>query len=438
MYTHLSLLYKIFEEHSVVCTDTRNIKKGSIFFALKGSSFNGNEFALKALEGGSSYAVIDEDEYKKDDRFLVVPDVLEVLQSLANYHRRMLNIPVIGITGSNGKTTTKELIASVLSKKYNILATKGNLNNHIGVPLTLLSLTKQHEMAIIEMGANHVGEIADLSAIAEPNYGIITNIGRAHLEGFGGVEGIIKGKTELYSFIRKNNGILFVNACNDVLMKHASEIKSILYGDLDEVDTSGQLVAADPYLHVRWKNKSEAIPLIRKEVVSTKLIGKYNFENIIAAACIGNHFGVEDKLIKEAIENYSPDNSRSQVITKGTNQIILDAYNANPTSMRAAIENFAGINWKNKVLILGDMLELGSESAVEHQNIVSLIEEKGLKNVILIGRLFAASKAAAETQKFESTEKALHWLSKNPIKNSSILIKGSRGLKLEQILEAIS
>ncbi len=437
MFTHLSILYKIFEQHPIVCTDTRDIKKGSIFFALKGTSFNGNEFAKKALESGCSYAVIDEEKYQKDDRFLLVPDVLELLQGLANYHRRMLNIPVIAITGSNGKTTTKELIASVLGKKHKTLATKGNLNNHIGVPLTLLSITKQHEMAVVEMGANHVGEIEDLCAIAEPNYGIITNIGRAHLEGFGGFEGVIKAKTELYSFIKKTNGVLFVNAGNELLMKHAEGIKNILYGDLDNVDTSGMLVAADPFLHIRWKNKTEVTPLIRKEVVSTKLIGNYNFENILAAACIGNHFNVPEKQIAEALENYSPDNSRSQVIEKGSNKIILDAYNANPTSMRAAIENFAGMNWPNKILVLGDMLELGTESAKEHQAIIDLLKQKEFSKIILVGKLFCAVNNTINAECFESTEKASEWFRKNAPKNSSLLIKGSRGIKLEKILEVI-
>ena len=434
MFTHLSLLYKIFEQHPVVCTDTRDIKKGSLFFALKGASFNGNTFAAKALESGCSYAVIDEEKYKKDDRILLVPDVLEILQALANYHRRMLNTPVIGITGSNGKTTTKELIAAVLSKKYKILATKGNLNNHIGVPLTLLSLTKQHEMAVIEMGANHIGEIADLCIIAEPNYGIITNIGRAHLEGFGSVEGVVKAKTELYQFIKKTNGILFVNAGNELLMKHAAEIKNILYGELDDIDTDGQLVDADPFLKIRWKNKNEAVPLIRKEIVATKLIGKYNFENIIASACIGNHFNVEEKLIKEALENYSPDNSRSQVIVKGSNKIILDAYNANPTSMKAAIENFAEIKWPNKILIVGDMLELGTESEQEHQVIVELIKQKGFMHVILVGKLFSSVINSINATCFDTSDKVSEWFKANPLKNSSVLIKGSRGTKLEKIL----
>jgi len=437
MFTPISLLYKIFEAHPVICTDTRDIKKGSIFFALKGANFNGNAFAAQALKEGCAYAVIDEDKYADGKEFLFVPDVLETLQALANFHRRMLKTPVIGITGSNGKTTTKELISAVLSKRYNTLATKGNLNNHIGVPLTLLTLTNFHEVAVIEMGANHVGEIAELCDIAEPDYGIVTNIGRAHLEGFGGPEGVVKAKSELYQFMKKKNGLVFVNAEDQLLMKQSAGCRLEKYGTTNQSEVQGSLVKADPFVKMRWRRTETVMPLIDRPLVNTQLVGKYNFENILAAACIGAHFGVDEHSINEALESYVPTNSRSQVIEKGTNKILLDAYNANPTSMGAAIRNFADMDWPNKILILGDMLELGEDTSKEHSAILDLLKEKKFMNVILVGSNFCSLKNKANANCFETVEQAVEHIKLNPLQQSSILIKGSRGIRLEKALEVL-
>ena len=437
MFTPLALLYKIFEQHPVVCTDTRNIKKDAIFFALKGENFNGNSFAEQAISSGCAYAVVDEEKYVKDKRFLFVPNVLDIMQSLANYHRRMLNTPVIAITGSNGKTTTKELICAALAKKYNTLGTKGNLNNHIGVPLTLLSLTKEHEMAVIEMGANHVGEIAELCTIAEPDYGIITNIGRAHLEGFGGPEGVIKAKSELYAYIKQKNGLLFVNAENELLVKLSGGSRVLTYGTTNQVNVQGTIVKADPFVKMRWKRKETLTPLIDRHLVSTHLAGRYNFENILAAASIASYFGVDEQKLNEAIEGYTPSNSRSQLIEKGSNKILLDAYNANPTSMKAAIENFDEIKWSNKVLILGDMLELGDETAREHQAIVDLVRNKGFDRVFLVGQYFKSVNNSISAAQFESIDALCEHIKKNPLINSSLLVKGSRGVKLERVLDVL-
>ncbi|MBI2269423.1 MAG: UDP-N-acetylmuramoyl-tripeptide--D-alanyl-D-alanine ligase [Bacteroidetes bacterium] len=438
MFTPIALLYKIFEQHPVVCTDTRDIKKETLFFALKGANFNGNTFAEQAVKGGCAYAIVDEEQYVKGKQFLFVPDVLETLQALANYHRRMLNTPVIAITGSNGKTTTKELISLALSKKYNTLSTKGNLNNHIGVPLTLLTLTNTHEMAVIEMGANHIGEIAGLCAIAEPDYGIITNIGRAHLEGFGGPEGVIKAKSELYDYIKKKNGLLFVNADNDLLVKQAAGNRVLLYGTTNQVNVQGTLVKADPFVKMRWKRTETITPLIDRQLLNTHLAGRYNFENILAAACIASHFGVDEQKINEALEGYVPSNSRSQLIEKGTNKIILDAYNANPTSMKAAIENFSELNWPEKILILGEMLELGNETVGEHQAIIDLVKDKEFKKVYLVGKNFKKVNNTVSAQLFETADDLCVYFKEYPLKNASILVKGSRGVKLEKVVEVIN
>ncbi len=438
MFTPTTLLYKIFEEHPLVCTDSRELKKGAVFFALKGPNFNGNQFAEQALASGCAYAVVDEDIYVKDKRFLFVPDVLEALQALANYHVRMLNTQVIAITGSNGKTTTKELVYAVLSKKYKVLATKGNLNNHIGVPLTLLSLTPLHEMAVVEMGANHVGEIAVLCELAEPDFGIITNIGSAHLEGFGSLEGVLKAKSELYHFLKKKKGLVFVNAENSQLLKAAEGNRIESYGPTNQVNVQGTLVKGDPFIKLRWKRKESVVPLIEHPVVNMALVGKYNLENILAAVCVGCHFGVEEQKINEALEGYVPSNSRSQLMEKGSCKIVLDAYNANPTSMRAAIENFESLHLADKVLILGDMLELGIDSAREHQEIMGLIKSKGFPRVFLIGKNFKAAENTIGAVLFDTTDVLCEYLKGNPLKNSSLLIKGSRGLKLERVLEVLT
>lgn len=426
-------LYSVFLDHPQVCTDTRALVPGSVFFALKGENFNGNRFAEQALEEGCSYAVIDEKEYKKDDRFLLVPDALKALQDLARHHRQKLNIPVIGITGTNGKTTTKELISSVLSRQYNTLATKGNLNNHIGVPLTILSITSQHKMAVIEMGANHVGEIEMLCSISQPTHGIITNIGKAHLEGFGGPEGVIKAKNELYQHIRKTNGTLFVNLDNPLLADLSKEISRYTYGTA-RTNIIGEFVSSEPFVLFRWKTAEDPEPLTQKDTVHTQIIGKYNFENLLAAACIGHYFKVEAQEINAALRQYVPSNNRSQVMTKGSNTLLLDAYNANPTSMAAALENFAGMHSANKLLILGDMLELGADAGKEHQHIVDLLEEKGLYNAVLVGPQFMKVNNTVGAKLFANSDEALEWLKEQKVENSTVLIKGSRGIKLEKLV----
>lgn len=429
-------LYKIFKQHPVVTTDSRNCPKGSIFFALKGDNFNANSFAAGALENGCSYAVIDEKAFAKDERYIVVDDVLGTLQKLANYHREQIGTTIIGITGTNGKTTTKELIASVLKEKYNILYTQGNLNNHIGVPITLLGLKAEHELAIIEMGANHLGEIAFLCDIARPDYGIITNVGKAHLEGFGSFEGVQKTKSELYASVAKTGKHIFLNKGNEYLRKMAklngfenpeAEFCYAIGEERNDCDTTGEIKKCDPLLSVEIKTKNQA-----KFEVNTKLIGSYNTENILAAVTIGKHFGLSEEQIKSGLEKYTPQNNRSQLTITEHNKLVVDAYNANPTSMRAAIENFSIIDAPNKVLILGDMLELGELSQQEHQGIVNLLAEKKLTNVILIGTEFAATQSAFKN--FENVSAAKVFLSENPVQDSFVLVKGSRGIKLEQLI----
>ena len=437
MFAALSVIYKIFEEHPLVCTDTRDIREGALFFALKGPNFNGNAFAAEALDQGCSYAIVDQEEYVKDKRYLFVPDVLEVLQKLANYHRRMLKTPIIALTGSNGKTTTKELISIVLRERFNVLSTEGNRNNHIGVPLTLLSLTPQHEMAVIEMGANHQGEIAQLCEIAEPDYGMITNIGKAHLEGFGGPEGVIKGKSEMYVFCKQNNKQLFVSAENSLLMRLAGDAKKITYGLSDNNYIQGKLEGAAPYLQFRWKDRETKSTINEQPLVETQLAGIYNFENCLAAVAIGHYFQIEPDAINEALASYHPTNSRSQLIEKGSNRILLDAYNANPTSMKAAIENYASMPWENKLLILGEMLELGDTSKHEHDYLLELLTANNLNQCFLIGKQFAHAPLTEHMLYFETVEALNEFLRQHPLHHTSILIKGSRGNKLEKVLEVL-
>lgn len=424
-------LYEKFKTHPVVCTDTRNIIPGSIFFALKGANFNGNNFAAQALENGAAYAVVDEATAVHNDRCLQVPDVLEALQQLARHHRRQFSIPVIAITGSNGKTTSKELISTVLAAKYNTLFTKGNLNNHIGVPLTLLGLNAGHEMAVIEMGANHQGEIALLCSIAEPDYGIITNIGKAHIEGFGGLEGIIKGKTEMYSWIRSRSGMLFVNYNDELLCEKAAGIRSLTYGRSEGADICCLQAEAEPMVHFTWTAAGTGTHEIRSQVV-----GLYNLPNFLAAVCIGLHFGVAPEKINEALANYVPSNSRSQLMEKGSNTILLDAYNANPSSMQAALDNFAQMKAANKLLILGDMLELGDAAEQEHRRVIAQLEQNGFTDYMLVGPLF--SKAGKPEHCFADAKAAAEKLKSRALQNTLILVKGSRGIKLEQVLDAFA
>jgi len=422
-------LYNIYLQHQVVGTDTRNIKPGSLFFALKGGNFNANTFAKEALSKGASHAIIDEEAYFVEGCILV-PNVLSTLQQLANHHRRQMHIPVIGITGSNGKTTTKELTATVLGKKFNTLFTQGNLNNHIGVPLTLLGLRKEYEIAIIEMGANHQGEIAELCNIAEPGFGIITNIGKAHLEGFGGPLGVIKAKSELYHHIKKHGGKLFVNADDDLLMDLSKDIERITYGTKSGVDCEG-IDDKESFLA-----KGIFIDDGIEVEIQSHLAGRYNFYNIMAATCIGFHFGLSLTQIKQAIEGYVPNNNRSQIVKKGDNTIWVDAYNANPSSMKSAIENFAEIPAIGKVLILGDMFELGADSHGEHQTLAEFIDNKKVWDAVyLVGKEFAQTKTHA--QHFENMDSFMEWLQNHPLKTKTILLKGSRGMAMERILEKL-
>jgi UDP-N-acetylmuramoyl-tripeptide--D-alanyl-D-alanine ligase len=434
----IELIYKHFLKHPIVCTDTRDIKKDALFFALKGGNFNGNQFAEQALNSGCSIAIIDEIAYKKDERYILVDDVLTALQQLANHHRKQLAIPVIGITGSNGKTTSKELINAVLSKKYNVLATKGNLNNHIGVPLTLLSITKEHELAIIEMGANHQGEIALLSSIAEPEFGVITNIGKAHLEGFGGLEGVKKGKSELYKFILEKKGKVFVHGDDDTLIELAANNDKVTYGTKKLYDIVGAIVnTGTEFISFQWSTRYTASTLKKSPVVTTQLVGVYNYHNLLCAACIGSFFKVEDEKINEALTEYTPSNNRSQLQKTANNTLILDYYNANPTSMSAAIENFSSLNHSSKMVILGDMLELGEDSATEHTAIVNMLQQKNNMDVVLVGPLFCEAGKTSNYHCFKNSDDALNYFKSAAIKNATILIKGSRGIKLENVLPAL-
>ena len=411
-------LHQIFLRSKGVCIDTRKIIKNSIFFALKGKNFNGNEFAKTALKNGCNYVVIDEREFQEDERFILVDDVLKYLQQLSNYHRKKLKCPVIGITGTNGKTTTKELIFAILNSKYKTVATQGNLNNHIGVPLTLLSTPLETEMLIVEMGANHPGEINFLSEITQPNFGIITNIGKAHLEGFGGYEGVIKTKSELYQYIMKTNGKLFVNSDDDLLLSLSKNSERIKYGK------DSQLISANPLLEFNFKNTH----------ISTNLIGSYNFYNLSLACSVGDFFGVSIDNCKSAIESYIPSNNRSQVerSEKG-NTLILDAYNANPSSMLVAIQSFEQIKAKKKIAILGDMLELGDDSLQEHQLITEELVKRNFHQVLLVGNEFKQTKN--NFLYFENTNQIRTWIQNNPIQNSTVLLKGSRGIRLESLIE---
>lgn len=427
----IASLYAIFRSYPIITTDSRNIPANSIFFALKGANFNGNSFAEEALSKGASYAVIDEPEFAINDRTVLVDDVLSSLQQLAQYHRNQLGIPILAITGTNGKTTTKELITAVLSKKFKVNSTKGNLNNHIGVPLTLLSMNEQTEFGVVEMGANHPGEIKTLCDIANPDFGLVTNIGKAHLEGFGSFEGVIKTKSEMYDFIRNKNGKCFLNADNPLLINQAKGIELISYGESTDYFMAGQLASTDNYLVVKALFTKGWLYL------KSKLIGDYNFENLLAAACIGKYFDVDPLLIQEAIAEYTPSNNRSQLIKKATNTIIMDAYNANPTSMMAALSNFASIPHENKCVILGDMLELGDTSAEEHQKITDFIEEQTFAEVYLVGPQFKNTTDRTQKKKFEQVELLTIYLKTQPIENKLILIKGSRGIHLEKVLELI-
>lgn len=425
----LEAIHELYLSCKGVCTDTRKIRKDVIFFALRGQNFNGNEFASLALEKGAKYVVVDSIENQQDQRYITVNDVLETLQNLAKYHRKKLNIPIIALTGSNGKTTTKELIDSVLRQSYRTTSTFGNLNNHIGVPLTLLNMSKDTQIGIVEMGANHHKEIAFLCEIVAPNFGYITNFGKAHLEGFGSLDGVIKAKSELYDYLKLHDGVIFTNADDqkqrDQIGSYSSKVS---FSEFDNNALKIKLHKLDPYLVIAFDN----------ELIQTQLVGRYNFHNIAAAITISQYFKMETVLIKNGIESYIPTNNRSQRITKGSNTIILDAYNANPTSMEAALQNFERLKAVSKTVVLGDMFELGSESANEHQALITKVDTMNFETVLFVGNHFYDQQQSLDGVLFFKTYKDLEqYVVSHPLKNNYILVKGSRGMALERLLDCL-
>jgi len=424
--------FELFYETTGVCTDTRKIEKDCLFICLKGENFNGNTFAQQAIEQGAKYVVVDEAAFATSERIFLVKNSLEYLQQLANYHRKKFKIPVIGITGSNGKTSTKELINAVLSEKFKVLATIGNLNNHIGVPITLLRMNQEHEIAIIEMGANKFGDIAELCAIAEPNYGIITNIGKAHLEGFIDFQGVLKTKKEMYDAVSANNGVVIYNFDDEILQNNVpTNIRLLSYGQHKNAGISGELTALTPFIEMKWTTEGYTSPLL-----TMNMVGKYNFYNYMAAIAFGIEFGLEPSQINAGLTNYSPTNNRSQVKKSKKNTLILDCYNANPSSMKSALESFALIENKQKMFIIGDMLELGDQSEKEHQAIADLAAQLSLKG-FSVGPRFKALQTNAFTQQFENTKDVQDFVTDNEITNHLILLKGSRGIGLEVLEEVL-
>ena len=427
-------LYEIFLNYPAISTDSRKIIKDSLFFALKGDSFDGNRFATTALELGAIKAVVDDPEVVKSESYILVEDVLTSLQQLAAYHRKRLGLPIIAITGTNGKTTTKELIASVLRQKFKIEFTQGNLNNHIGVPLTLLTFTKETEIGVVEMGANHPGEIDFLCRLADPDFGLITNVGKAHLEGFGSFEGVVKTKRELYSYLDGKKGTIFINRDNPVLMGsigfHADKIT---YGTSPSTGIKGELCKSFPFLCVKFSFNRDSWFEIK-----TQLFGEYNFENVLAAVATGHYFGVKPLMIKDAIEKYVPSNSRSQFIRSGTNIIILDAYNANPSSMQVSIASFLQIQADHKCFMLGDMLELGENSEKEHQHIVDLLASHEDCDACLVGPCFSKTIRPERFLIFNDTNELILYLAEHPFQHSAILIKGSHGIRMEKVFEVLN
>ena len=420
-------LYELFIHNPKVTTDSRNCPKGSIFFALKGEKFDGNQYAAKALSSGCIYAVIDNPDYYINERTILVEDSLKTLQQLAHRHRKMIGLPIIGITGTNGKTTTKELLAAVLSTKYNLLYTQGNLNNQIGVPLTLLQLTHDHEMAVIEMGASHPGDIKELVDIVCPNYGIITNVGQAHLEGFGSFENIIKTKGELYDYIRHIKGTIFIHKENNYLQEIAKGIQQVSYGHNEESFAWGNVVSCQPYLTFEWKQQGKL------HTVETHLIGSYNIDNVLAAVAIGRYFKIPAERISRAIAAYEPNNNRSQLKKTEKNELIIDAYNANPSSMKVALENFSLLPDKPKAVILGDMKELGSTSLQLHQAVIDQLKGYSFDKVLLCGQQFC--QVGTDFSTYQDTESLLDELRKHPLEGYQILIKGSHSMALEKTAE---
>ena len=426
---NISKIYALFNQHSSVSIDTRSLKPKDIFFAIKGPNFDGNNFALDAIKKGASYVISDNSTIsKKSDKIIYVDNAIKALQKLANYHRRKLNTKIIAITGSNGKTTSKELILNVLKTKYKTTATKGNLNNHLGVPLSLLEINENTEFSIIEMGANHINEISQLCKIAEPNFGYITNFGNAHLEGFGSIEGVIKGKSELYNYLINNKSLIFNNSENIKQNSLINNYKNTYsFGINSESNCIINKSDSENSLNVSYQNK----------IIKSTIYGDYNFENICIAIAIGEYFEVDFKNIKQGIESYLPDNNRSQISVKNNNTIILDAYNANPTSMSLALKAFKKTNYKNKMIIVGDMLELGKDSNHYHQEIINRLEKINDCIIYIVGEYFCKTKHSDRIESFSTTKKLINNLSKTNISNYSILIKGSRGMQLEKIIEFI-
>jgi UDP-N-acetylmuramoyl-tripeptide--D-alanyl-D-alanine ligase len=425
-------LYPIFLHHPVICTDTRKLSTGCLFFALKGDNFNGNLFAQKAIEAGAAFAVIDEVQTEMNAQYILVQNVLETLQQLASYHRAQLNIPVIAIVGSNGKTSTKELVSSVLQTHFSVLSTPGNFNNHIGLPLTLLQLNKTHQIAVIEMGANHENENAILCEIAQPSCGIVTNNGKDHLEGFGSIEGVIRSNAELYGYLKNTAGLAFVNGNDVILLAESAQVKNrFIY------QQNGPASLGSDQLCLTPKQLQPSILFTYEGLeISSYLSGDYNFDNILAAIAIGRHFGLNPMQIKAGIESYEPQNLRSQWIQKDHNNIFLDAYNANPSSMELSIKNFIAMPGENKILFLGDMFELGKYEAEEHQNLVDFCLNLNLANVVLVGKAFAITQS--KYLKFIETKEAAAYIEQQQFKNYSFFLKGSRGMKMETLVDPIS
>ncbi len=427
---NLEKIYALFLAHSHISTDTRKLEKGSLFFALSGENFNGNRFAAEAIEKGAVAAIVDDPEFapKNDSRFYLVDNTLDILQKLAKFHRQQFDIPVLAITGTNGKTTTKELCTAVLSSEKNTCSTEGNFNNHIGVPLTLLKIRKETAIAIVEMGANHPGEIAKLCRIAQPTHGLITNIGKAHLEGFGNFQGVVDTKNELYQFLKNDAGTVFVNKDNPLLMELSEGIQNVTYGQ-PPADVAGSLKNADPFINITWHRETGNTD------IQTQLYGSYNFNNVMAAIAVGKYFGISESDIIGALKNYQPQNNRSQFCRTQNNTLILDAYNANPESMALAIDDFAAHQFSNQVLILGDMFELGKMAEEEHNNIVEKLKKSDFQQVILVGKDFYKTAPGNLFQKFATTSEAEQYLQSHPVRNAHILVKGSRGMQLEKLIQ---
>lgn len=426
---NLNELYELFLHHEKITTDSRHCPANSLFFALKGERFDGNQYAAKALEAGAAYAIIDNPEYLSGDRMILVDNVLDCLQQLAHRHRKALGIPVIGITGTNGKTTTKELLASVLATKFNVLATEGNLNNQIGVPLTLLRMNPDHEIAVVEMGASHPGDINELVHIVAPNYGLITNVGCAHLEGFGSFEGVLHTKGELYDYLRHTNGKIFINQENKDLMGIAHGLEQITYGQHEGAFAVGHVVESNPFLTFDWKQQGKI------HVVETHLVGAYNIDNVLAAVAVGRYFKIPAERISRAIAAYEPTNNRSQYKKTERNDLIIDAYNANPTSMKAALDNFASLPVHPKAVVLGDMLELGKTSDELHSGIVRQLQAEAFDKVYLCGQHFA--RTADGFPSFTTTEELIAALRQDKLEGYHILIKGSHSMGLEKVVEVL-